>query len=70
MDRNWKEHERLQRHDFAAVALLVAPTPEAIFATQKLASKKHSERSSPSPAVRVAGQTLQHGSDQAALRQA
>ena len=47
MDRNWKEHERLQRHDFAAVAFLVAPTPEAILATQKLTSKKHSERSSP-----------------------
>jgi hypothetical protein len=47
MDRNWKEHERLQRHDFAALALLVLPTAEAILATQKLASKKHSERSSP-----------------------
>jgi len=63
MDRNRKEHERLQRHDFAALGLLVAPTPEAILGTQKLASKKHSERSSRC-------QTLQRGSDQVALRQA
>jgi hypothetical protein len=43
MDRNWKEHERLQRHDFVAVAYLVAPRPEVILTTQKLTSKKHSE---------------------------
>ena len=63
MDCNRKEHEHLQRHDFAAFALLVAPTPEAILGTQKLASKKHSEISNRC-------QTLQRGFDQAALRQA
>lgn len=42
-----EDHDRLQRHDFAALALSVTPTPEPILATQKLPSKNRSERSSP-----------------------